>query len=357
MLRECFMAETIKDGDDWQAQVQRTASAPTLSQDLARAREPGRGRNANAPADIPSKGWKDIGARVVLSIPQNRLLTLSGGVAFFAILSIFPGIAALVSLYGLFADIGTIVDHLRLLNGVLPANILDLIRAQILGVAIKSNGTLSLAVAFALIVSLWSANSGVSAFFDALNVVYGEKEKRSILAVYATTLATTFGTILFIILALSGFLLFPLIAALVGLNTTTDTTLQYLRWPILLVIVMAVLSITYRIGPSRTDAKWRWITPGSAAAAIAWVGVSMAFSWYVAEFNSYNRLYGSLGAIVAFMTWCWISIFVSLLGAAVDAETEHQTARDSTEGPAKPLGDRGATMADHVGKSTEELGL
>ncbi|GLS20997.1 hypothetical protein GCM10007874_40140 [Labrys miyagiensis] len=350
------MTETIKDGEDWQAQAQKIAAEPTLSADLARAQERGRGRNANSPADIPSLGWKDIAVRVMLSIPQNRLLTLSGGVAFFVILSIFPGIAATVSLYGMFADVGTIIDHLRFLNGVLPADILDLIRGQIIGVAAKSNGTLSVAVASALLISLWSANSGVTAFFDALNVVYGEKEKRSLLTVYATTFATTVGTIAFIIFALFGILVVPLIAAALGLNTTTDFALQYLRWPILLVTVMIALSITYRIGPSRHDAKWRWVTPGSTAAALAWVATSMAFSWYVAEFNSYNRLYGSLGAIVAFMTWCWISIFVSLFGAAVDAETEHQTARDSTLGPPKPLGARGATMADHVGKSIEELG-
>jgi membrane protein len=351
------VTETIKDGEDWQARVQKIAEAPTMSDDIARAHEPNRGRNANSPTDIPFQGWKDIGARVLLSIPQNRLLTLSGGVAFFAILSIFPGIAAMVSLYGLFADIGTIVDHLRLLNGVLPPDILELIRGQILGVVAKSNGTLSLAVASALLISLWSANSGVSAFFDALNVVYGEKEKRSILVVYATTLAATLGTIALVIVSVFAIVILPLLVTAFGFDTTADKALQYLRWPVLLVVITVVLSIGYRIGPSRHDPKWRWVTPGSVAAALVWVAVSMAFSWYVAEFNSYNRLYGSLGAIVAFMTWFWISIFVSLLGAAVDAETEHQTARDSTLGPPKPLGARGATMADHVGKSVEELGF
>jgi membrane protein len=131
--------------------------------------------------------------------------------------------------------------------------------------------------------------------------------------------------------------------------------LQYLRWPVLLLVVMAVLSVLYRVGPSRHNAKWRWLTLGSTAAALVWVAASMLFSWYVAQFNSYNRLYGSLGAIIGFMTWIWLSIFIILLGATLNAETEHQTARDSTLGPPKPMGARGATMADHVGKSTDEL--
>jgi membrane protein len=351
------MADTIKDGEDWQARAQEKAEKPTASADIVRARENGRGRNADGPTDIPFKGWQDIGARVLLSVPQNRLMTLSGGVAFFVILAIFPGIAAIVSLYGLVADISTIIDHLRILNGVVPPDALDLIRQQILGVAAKSNGTLSAAGLTALLVSLWSANSGANAFFDALNVVYGEKEKRSILGFYSTTFATTLGSIAFVIVSLFCVVILPVVAATFGVHTTADVIVQYLRWPILLLMVMLVLSVLYRIGPSRNDAKWRWVTLGSLIAALIWIGVSMMFSWYVAEFNSYNRVYGSLGAIAAFMTWCWISIFISLFGAAIDAETEHQTARDSTNGPPKPLGSRGATMADHVGKSISELKL
>jgi membrane protein len=349
------MAETIKDGDDWQARVEKTANEPLLVSDIERARESGRGRDADLPTEIPAAGWRDITVRLLLSVPQNRLMTLSGGVAFFVLLAIFPAIATLVSLYGIVADARTIVEHLNLLAGILPLDVLELIHQQILGVATKSNGTLGIAFIVGLLISFWSANSGTSALFDALNVVYGEREKRSFVRLYATTLVVTLGSLLFMVLSLFGVIAVPLIIGVLGIGSSTEILLQYLRWPVLLLVVMAVLSVLYRVGPSRHDAKWRWLTLGSTAAALVWVAASMLFSWYVAQFNSYNRLYGSLGAIIGFMTWTWLSIFIILLGAALNAETEHQTARDSTLGPPKPMGARGATMADHVGKSTDEL--
>ncbi|MDQ0393121.1 YihY/virulence factor BrkB family protein [Labrys monachus] len=349
-----MMATTIKDGNDPQAILGGTTE-PALAPDYARARETGRGRHAENPAQIPAEGWKDILLRLLLSVPQNRLMTLSGGVAFFALLSIFPAIATAVSLYGFAADTVTITDHLNLLVGLLPSAILDLIRQQILSVAAKGNGTLGLAFGISLAVALWSANSGTSALFDALNVINGEREKRSLVRLYATTLAVTLGSILFVVFSLFCIVVLPSMARFFGVDSPTETLIPFLRWPVLFLVVMVILSILYRVGPSRREARWRWLTLGSASAALLWIGASMLFSWYVAEFDSYNRLYGSLGAIIAFMTWTWLSIFIMLLGGALDAETEHQTARDSTLGPPKPLGARGANMADHVGRSAAEL--
>jgi membrane protein len=349
------MTDAVKDGEDWSAQLERSAAAPPTKTDLQRARQKGRGRDADSPFDIPWLGWKDIGLRLLLSVPCNRLTTLAGGVAFFALLSIFPAIATIVSLYGMVANTATIVDHLNLLAGVLSTGVLDLIREQVLRVAGKSNETLGIVFAASLIVSLWSANAGTSALFDALNVVYGEKEKRKLLRLYTTTLGATLGSIVFVVAALMAIVGLPTVLRLLGFATSAGALVEYLRWPALLVIVAAVFTVLYRVGPSRRDAKWRWVTLGSAMAAVLWIGASMAFSLYVASFDSYNRLYSSLGAVVGFMTWFWLSIFVVLLGANLDAEIEHQTARDSTFGPPKPLGARGASMADHVGKSIEEL--
>ena len=349
------MAETIKDGEDWEAALEKTAQSGLTVSDLVRAREPGRGRDADSPADIPSRGWKDIAFRLLLSIPQNRLMTLSGGAAFFALLSIFPAIATIVSLYGMVADTATVLDHLNLLAGILPTGVLELIRQQIFSVAAKSNNTLGAAFAIGLLIALWSANSGVSALFDALNVVYGEREKRSLVRLYVTTLAVTLGSIVFVVISLIGVVGLPATILVLGVASPTEAWAQVLRWPALLLVVMITLSVLYRVGPSRRDAKWRWITLGSSAAALMWIAASMLFSWYVASFDSYNRLYGSLGAAVGFMTWTWLSVFIVLLGASLNAEIEHQTARDSTLGPPKPLGARGAIMADHVGKSIDEL--
>jgi membrane protein len=181
--------------EDWRSHIGEEASSGGRSDDLTRAREPGRGREATTPTDIPASGWKDILWRVLWSIPDDRVLSTSGGVAFFALLAVFPAIATVVSLYGLFADTGTIRGHLSLLAGILPGGVLELIGEQITLIITQDSDTLSLAFVVGSLVALWSANSGVAALFDALNVVYGEKEKRSLLRFYSTTFLLTLGMI------------------------------------------------------------------------------------------------------------------------------------------------------------------
>ncbi len=278
-------------------------------------------------------------------------MSTSGGVAFFAVLAVFPGIAALVSLYGIFADASTIGNHLIFLSGILPGGVLALVADQITLITRQADNTLGMAFLVGLAVALASANSGMAALFDALNVVYDEKEKRSLVRFYATTFLFTLAGIVFVIVAVAGVVVVPLVLKFVGLPTMTEWLLAILRWPILLVTIVTSLALIYRYGPSRNDARWRWVTWGSIAAALLWIAASMLFSWYVATFDSYNRTYGSLGAGVGFMVWLWISTVIVLLGGELNAEMEHQTARDTTEGSAKPLGTRGAMMADHVGKS------
>jgi membrane protein len=203
------------------------------------------------------------------------------------------------------------------------------------------------------VIALWSANSGVAALFDALNVVYGEKERRTLLRFYGTTFLFTLAAIAFVLAAVSGVIVLPILLKFFGSSTTAEQLLAILRWPILLCGMMIGLACIYRFGPSRTDAKWRWVTWGSAVASILWIAASMLFSWYVANFDSYNRTYGSLGAGIGFMTWIWLSAVIVLVGGELNAEMEHQTAQDTTEGEPKPLGVRGANMADHVGASSD----
>ena len=336
-------------GEDWRARLGDECEQPSISTDLARAREPGRGREAATPEEIPARGWQDILWRVFWSIPEDRILSTAGGVAFFALLAVFPGIATIVSLYGLFADAKVIGGHLSILAGILPADVIELIGTQVATVARQDNTTLGSAFVIGFVVSLWSANSGVAALFDSLNVVYDEKEKRSIVRFYTTTFLFTLGGIGFAMVAIAGVVVLPVILSFVGAATTAEQLLAFLRWPVLLVTVILGLAVLYRYGPSRRDARWRWVTWGSGAAAVLWICASMLFSWYVASFDSYNRTYGSLGAGVGFMVWIWISVVIILIGGELNAEMEHQTARDTTEGAPKPLGGRGAMMADHVG--------
>ena len=343
------MAPEEVEGEDWRSVSTRAHDEASLQLALRRAAEHGRGRRATQPSQIPVRGWRDILLRVFWAIPQDRVMATAGGVAFFALLAVFPGLATIVSLYGLISDPYVISKHLDLLGGILPSAVLDLLSDQLVRIAKQSTGALSTASSLSLLVAFWSANSGVGALFDALNVIYKEREKRSLVRFYATTILFTLSGIVFSLAAISMVVVLPIILDRLGFASATDMALRIARWPALLVIVGLGLSVIYRYGPSRREAKWRWVTWGGSLAALLWACASAVFSWYVASFDSYNRTYGSLGAIIGFMTWIWLSVVVVLLGAELNSEMERQTARDSTEGQPKPLGARRAFVADTVG--------
>lgn len=309
----------------------------------------GRGRHADTPSQIPARGWKDILLRVYADISEHRLLLVAAGVTFYAVLAIFPAIAALVGIYGLFADPTKISEHLNSMSGVLPGGAVDVLREQLDRIASQGRGTLGIAFIVGLLTSLWSANSGTKSVFDALNLVYLEKEKRGFVGLTVIALGFTVGAIVFILVALAIMVAVPPALSALGLGGTTNLLVKILRWPILVVIVALLLAPLYRYGPSRARARWRWITWGSAFAAIAWLALSLLFTWYAANFGSYNKTYGTLGAAIGFMVWMWLSTFVILTGAELDAEMEHRTTRDTTEGGDRKLGARGAHMADTIG--------
>jgi membrane protein len=315
--------------------------------------EADRGRKASEPSDIPVKGWKDVAVRVYNEISDDRILIIAAGVTFYVLLALFPGIAGLIALYGLYADPGTVAQHLDNLSGVLPEGGLQIIREQIQRLTAQPAQRLGIATFIGLAVSLWSANGGMKGMFDALNVVYHEKEKRGFIHLNAVSLAFTLGLIVFVLLALAAVTIVPLALSYLGLSHVMELLVRFGRWPILLVVVGLVIALVYRYGPSRDKPQWRWITPGSAFASIAWLCGSALFSWYAANFGSYNATYGSLGAVIGFMIWLWLSNILILLGAKVNAEIEHQTARDTTTGQPEPLGRRGAVMADTVGAAQD----
>jgi membrane protein len=308
-----------------------------------------RGRLANSPSEIPARGWKDILLRVYSNISEHRVLALAAGMTYYSLLAIFPAIAALVAVYGLFADPTAITRHLDQISGILPGGALDVARDQLTRVASKGSGTLGTTFVIGLAISLWSANAAMKSLFDTLNIVYGEKEKRGFLKLNAVSLFFTLAGIVFVLAALGAVVVIPVVLNFVGLSNFADLMLRIARWPAMFVAVALALALIYRYGPSREAPQWRWITWGSAVAAVLWLAASALFSWYAASFGKFNETYGSLGAVIGFMTWLWISAIVILLGAELDAEMEHQTARDTTTGSPKPIGTRGATMADTVG--------
>jgi membrane protein len=315
-------------------------------------RLPGRGRRAEKPTDIPAKGWKDIVWRLYDDIQNDRVLLVAAGVTFYAILALFPATAAIVSLYGLFADATTISQHLNIVSGFLPEGALQVIGDQVKRIASQGQGTLGAAFLGTLAFSLWGANSGTKAIFDALNIIYKEQEKRSFIQLTIRSLIFTIGTVALVLLALAGIIAVPLIFKLVGVPDWSGAALLSIaRWPLLYLVILFALACLYRYGPSRAQPQWKWVTWGSAIAGGFWVIGSLLLSWYVGNFGSYNATYGSLGAVIGFMVWMWFSTIIVLVGGEINAELEHQTEKDTTEGHNKPMGARGANMADELGEA------
>jgi membrane protein len=329
----------------------RRAALPTLAAGSAMAIIAS--GSAGTPSEIPVRGWKDILLRVYENVGKDRVIVIAAGVTFYSLLAIFPAIAAVVAIYGLFADPSTIASQVNALSGVFPGGAIDVVHDQISRVAEQGAGKLGATFIVGLAVSLWSANAGIKSMFDALNLVYNETEKRRFLRLNLASLAFTSGAIVFALLAIGTTIVIPIALGYLGLGGATATLVEVLRWPVLLATVAIVIGLLYRYGPSRARPQWGWITWGGVFAAFAWLAVSLLFSWYAENFGSYNKIYGSLGAVIGFMMWIWLSIVVILMGAELDAEMEHQTARDTTTGRPKPLGARGATMADTVGAAQD----
>jgi membrane protein len=316
-----------------------------------RALQPGRGRHAAVPWQIPARGWKDILWRTYERIGEDRLLAVAAGVVFYGLLALFPALTAMVSLYGLFAKASTINEHLSAAAGVLPESVMSIVRDQVDRLAAKGDAKLGFGFIAGLAIALWSANSGMKAILDALNVVYGEREKRGFIKLTMVSLGFTLAAIAAVLLALGAVVVLPVALNYLGLQAATDFLLRALRWPILLALIITGLAVLYRFGPSRREPRWQWISVGSVVAAVAWLVASALLSWYLTHFASYDATYGSLGAGIGLMMWMWVSSIVILFGAELNSEIEHQTVRDSTVEGEKPLGARGAVMADTVGEA------
>jgi membrane protein len=296
------------------------------------------GADAETPGEIPPRGWWHVAKRAAAGFSDDRVMATAAGVTFYAMLAIFPAIASLISLYGLLADPSKLYEQLQGLGGVVPGGGIQIISDQVKSLTSSGQKALGFGFLVGLATSLWSANAGVKAFFDALNVVYHERERRSFLRLTMISFCFTLALIALIILALFAVVVIPVVLNYIGLGSETAVLLSIARWPVMLVAVALALSFMYRYGPSRREARWQWVSLGSAFGALGWIIVSLAFSYYVENFGSYNKTYGSLGAAMGFMTWIWVSVMVVLMGAELNAELEQQTGRDSTVGGKKPLG-------------------
>lgn len=314
----------------------------------ARAGE--RGEYAASPLAVPRRGWRDVLWRVWGEMSDDNLSLISAGVAFYAFLAVFPAVGALVMIYGLAADPQVVVKQLGLFSGVIPASAYSLLLDQLKELASQEDATLSLGVLFSLALTLWSATKGFKALMVAMNVVYEEDEKRGFIHLNLLAVALTLGGIIFVIVALTALGLIPVAVEFLGLGEPISTILLLARWPLLLIGLMAALAILYRYGPSRRSARIKWISPGAVVAAVLWLIASIGFSIYAANFGNYNETFGSLGAVVVLLFWFYISAYVVCIGGELNSELERQTYRDTTVGPSRPIGQRGAFVADNPAK-------
>ena len=290
--------------------------------------------------------------RIYHEIQDDRLLALAAGVVFYSLLALFPALAAGVRPMGCSPTPPPSAKHLSLVADIVPAGTpRHAARADQAHRRQERRQAHASAFCSGLGIALWSANAGMKAIFDALNVIYEEEEKRGFIWLNLVSLIFTICAIAAALLAIGAVVVFPLVSPRFGLSSFDEPIIGYLRWPVLFVLMHRRAGGALSLRPEPAPAKWRWLSVGSVFAALAWLAVSSLFSWYLANFANYNATYGSLGAVIGLMMWMWLSTIVVLVGAELNSEIEHQTARDTTVGPEKPLGARGAAMADTVGAS------
>jgi membrane protein len=308
-----------------------------------------RGRHAESPWKMPLAGWKDVAVRTWRESSKDNVGIVSAGVAFYGFLALVPLLGATVMTYGLVAEPQSVIQHMQSLTAILPTDVAELIGSQLMNVVQTSGGKKGLGLLLALAIALWGARNAAGSIVTALNIAYEEEEKRGFLKVTLLSLAMTVAAVAMALSAVGA-------ATVLGYlhHFFPDTSpLALAAWKVLTYVLLAAaaaasVAALYRYGPSREKARWVWITPGSAFAALAWLLLTVGFGFYVANFGNYNATYGSLGAVVVLLTWMYLSSYVLLFGAEMNSELEHQTAKDTTAGTPEPLGERGAWAADNV---------
>ncbi|QUS35168.1 YihY/virulence factor BrkB family protein [Falsirhodobacter algicola] len=311
--------------------------------------DPPVGRSASSPVEIPARGWWQIAKRVIGAVMEDRVLAVAAGMTFFLLLAFVPSITAFVSIYGLFADRATVTNHMALLAEVLPEQSLSIVNDQVTRIASTDATTMTFASIFSLLVAMWSANGGVKAMIEALNVAYNEREKRSYVMLNLISMTMMIGGVILILVMIAAVAVLPAVLSFLSIETGGgQTSALLIRWPVIFLVMMATLAGLYRFGPSRRSARWRWISPGAVFASVALVIFSVAFSIYASNFANFNETYGSLGALMGLLMWLWLSSVIVLVGAEINSETEKQVSDDSTVGPDRPMGEREAHAADVI---------
>jgi membrane protein len=325
----------------------------TVADHRNEAAEPGRGRRAEQPAEIPKRGWWDVAVRVRRSLGQDNVSLIASGLALYALLAAFPGLAAAVSIYGLFASPQEIASHLQTLSGVLPEDALQILNDQLSQLSSRGQQTLSVGVIAGILIALWSARKGMTALMSATNIAYNEEEQRGFFKQIVVSSTFTLGAVIGFLVVLSLTVAIPIVLHALPIGQAAEIMVLVLRWALLWLVAVVGLAVVYRYAPDRQKARWRWITPGSAIAASLWLIGGLLFAVYVRNWGSYGETYGALGGVIVLLMWFYLSGYIIILGAEINSELERQTVKDTTDGAPKPMGQRGAYSADTVGPAAE----
>ena len=308
-----------------------------------------KGHQADSPAQMPEAAWKDILKRTYKRVWDDNVGLVAAGVAFYGFFALLSLLGLIVLVYGFAADPFTVIEHMRALTTILPADVAFLIGDQLMNAVRASEKAKGVGIVLAFLIATYGGTNGAASVITALNIAYEEKEKRSLLKFYLLAVSMTLGALVIALLALAGVAALAFLQHLLPRAAPVAVILGKIAgYLVLTFIAAAVASALYRLGPSREKAKWKWITPGSLLVALAWLLLTWAFGIYVGRFSNYHASYGSLAAVVALLTWMYLSAYALLVGAELNSEIEHQTAKDSTTGSPQPLGGRGAWAADNV---------
>jgi membrane protein len=315
--------------------------------------EPGRGRDAGSPFEFPAAGWRDILLRVWQKLGQDHTSLVAAGIALNTLLAIFPALGVAVLIYGLFSSPAGVEADIRPFIGILPPDAAKLLQDQLQSLVSPPHAKLGLGAVVSALVAFWSARQGVVALMTATNIAYYEHERRGFLTQIAISLAFTLASVVAFLVMLVLGVAVPLVLQILPLGPAAATAILVFRWVLLWLFAAGSLAAVYRYAPDRRDAQWQWVTWGSVAAATLWLSGSVLFELYVKNFSSYGVMYGALGGVIVLIMWFYLGGFAVVLGAQINAEMEHQTVVDTTEGPPKPMGQRGAYVADTLGRTPD----
>lgn len=342
------MATTQKKSPSLKPRPER--GNPPRSREFA---ERGRGRNASKPSEIPARGWLDILKRTFQQLGEDNLSIVAAGMAFYAFSAMVPALAALIAIYALVADPATVTEHIESMAHLLPEQARTIIHDQLVRLS-SDDQAAGWGALIGIVIALFGSMKAMTALITGLNIAYDESERRSFIKLNLTAFLLTLGGILAAALVIGLLAVAPAVVSSMGGGDTALTILQVATWPFLAGLFMVGLAIVYRYAPCRDEAQWRWVSWGAAAAMVLWLLGSGAFAFYASRFGSYEETYGSLGAVVLFLMWMFLTAYVILLGAELDAEMERQTKRDTTSGPEKPMGQRDAHAADTLGPADQK---